>query len=290
MKGFSLIEFIIYIGIVAVILLVAFNFGWEIIYGNIKSQAIREVQQNARFSMEKITRVIKEAKVVNSPTSGNSANSLSLEMTDPDLDPTVLGVSGNKVQITQGTFGPYELTNDRVSVSNLQFTNLSYENTPGTVRIEMTIDSVNPTGRQEYEVSFGLKSTASLVIGGGGAIEEGYCQGTPTVCSSFNDQTSCSNQDGCSWSLGSCGGTCISCKELGFLDCLSQDGCRWRLSSLKCTGNCTSCDNYNDQSSCEGQLGCSWTSPYCSGIATLCQGYNSETTCTSQDGCQWIIP
>ena len=77
-KKFTLIELIIYIAIVAVILLVAFDFGWQIIYGNVKAQAIREVQQNTRFSLEKIVRTIKEAKEINSPISGNSTNSLSL--------------------------------------------------------------------------------------------------------------------------------------------------------------------------------------------------------------------
>lgn len=164
-RGFTLIEFIIYIAIVAVILLVSFNFAWEIIYGNVKSQAIREVQQNARFSIEKITRTIEEALVIQSPTPGNSANFLSLETPYPSLNPTVFDVSDNKLRITQGQRGTYELTNERVKVANLQFTNLSYADTPGTVRVEMMINHVNPNNRSEYAVSFEIKSTASLAFG-----------------------------------------------------------------------------------------------------------------------------
>ena len=71
-KGFTIIELIIYIGIVSGILLVLFNFGWEIVYGDIKSQTIREVQQNSRFAMEKIIESILSASGINSPLEGNS--------------------------------------------------------------------------------------------------------------------------------------------------------------------------------------------------------------------------
>ena len=165
-KGFTLIEFIIYIGIVVVFLLGAINFGLEIIYGNIKAQAIREVQQNARFAMEKMARIIEEASAINSPVPGNLTNSLSLEMKNPSLNPTIFNVSDNKLRITQGTKGSYELTGDRVIVTNLQFTNLSYAETPGTVRIEIKIDHINPGNQREYAASFEIKSTASLVYGG----------------------------------------------------------------------------------------------------------------------------
>ena len=168
-KGFTLIELIIYIGIVAAVLLVAFNFTWEVIYGNVKSQAIREVQQNARFAMEKIAITTEEALTINSPTPGNSANFLSLEMADPNLNPTIFDVSNNKLRITQGITSYYELTNNRVKVTALQFTNLSYAETPGTIRVEMTIDHVNPAGRSEYAVSFDIKSTSTLVYGGAAA-------------------------------------------------------------------------------------------------------------------------
>ena len=164
-RGFTLIELIIYIAIVAVVLLVAFNFVWEIIYGNVKSQAIREVQQNARFCIEKITKTIEEALVINSPTPGDSANLLSLEMPYSSLNPTIFHVFDNKLRITQGVRGTYELTNDRVIVRSLQFTNLSYLDTPGTARVEMVIDHVNPNNRSEYAVSFEIKSTASLAFG-----------------------------------------------------------------------------------------------------------------------------
>lgn len=162
MKGFTLIELIIYIGIVAGILLVASNFGLEIIYGNIKSQSIREVQQNSRFAMEKIVESILSAASINSPLGGNSSNSLFLEMQDLNLNPTIFEVSEGRLIITQRGNGPYGLTNDRVRVSSLQFTNLSYENTPGTIKVQMTIEHLNPHNLNQYEASLSTENTISL--------------------------------------------------------------------------------------------------------------------------------
>jgi len=162
MKGFTLIEFIIYIGIVTVILLVMFNFSWEIIYGNVKSQAIREVQQNSRFCMEKIVRNILAASKIDLPHPGNSSNKLQLKMTDPGLNPTTFRLNDGVLTIKQGANGPYELINDRVKITNLQFTNVSYDDTPGTIKIQLTIEHLNTNNLSQYEASLDTETTTSL--------------------------------------------------------------------------------------------------------------------------------
>ena len=163
-KAFTLIEFLIYMGILATILVLMTGFFWNIIFGNIKETSYQEVQQNGRFALTKITQEIKKAIGINNPTPGFSSNTLSLAMADASS--TIFDFADGKLRITQGTQGPYELTSDEVRVSNLLFTNLSYPNTPGTIRIEMTIGYLNPSGRMEYQTSIDLKTTVSLVESG----------------------------------------------------------------------------------------------------------------------------
>ena len=160
--GFTLIEIIIYTAIVSIILAAVINFAWNIIYGKSKTSSWQEVQQNIRFTMERITQEVRSASGVNNIGIGGSANSLSLEMADPDLNPTIFDVSGDKVRLTQGASGPYELTTDELEVTNLNFTNLSYADTSGTIRIELTIEHKNPGGVIEYEASINMVSTVSL--------------------------------------------------------------------------------------------------------------------------------
>lgn len=165
-QGFTLIEFIIYTTIVGIMLVLMIGFLWNIILGSIKETAYQEVQQNSRFALIKITQEIKKATGINNPLPGDPpANSLSLSIADPNLDPTVFDILDGKLRITQGTLGSYELTSNQVQVRNLQFTNLSYADTPGTIQTEIIIDHINPTDRVEYQASVNLKSTTSLLVG-----------------------------------------------------------------------------------------------------------------------------
>lgn len=164
--GFTLIELLIYIAIVGLILVLMVGFFWDIILVNIKEDSYQEVQQNGRFALDRIEKEIKKASGINSPVMGNSAYSLSLVMANPSLNPTIFDLNNGQLRITQGNSSPVELTTDQVIVTNLQFTNLSYQNTPGTIRIEMTIENLNPENRPEYEASINLESSFSLLQGG----------------------------------------------------------------------------------------------------------------------------
>lgn len=164
--GFTLIEFLIYIAILGSILVLMTGFFWNIALSNIKENSYQEIQQNGRFSLIKLTQEIKKARSIISPLPGSSGNFLSLEMAQPNLNPTVFDLSEGRLRITRGSLGPYELTTDRVIVSNLQFINLSYQGTRGTIRIEMQINHLNPGNLIEYQASIDLKSTVSLLEGG----------------------------------------------------------------------------------------------------------------------------
>lgn len=161
-KAFTLIELLIYLGIVSGLLVVAGAFTWSIIKGSVKSASLREVQQNGRLAMEIVTREIKSASGINNPLAGESADTLSLIMSDNSLNPTIFELLNNQILLSQGVDGPYLLTTDQILVSNLNFTNLSYADTPGTIRIEMTLDYNNLGAQPEYNASIDLITTVSL--------------------------------------------------------------------------------------------------------------------------------
>jgi prepilin-type N-terminal cleavage/methylation domain-containing protein len=165
-KGFTLIEFLIYVAIVGSILVLMTNLFWNVILGGTKENSYQEVQQNGRFALLKMEQEIKKAIGINNPSPGTSASSLSLLMANSSLNPTVFNLNGGKLIITQGSSSPIEITTDQVSVSSLRFTNLSYFGTPGTIGIEMTIENLNPANRNEYQASVDLKTTVSLSKGG----------------------------------------------------------------------------------------------------------------------------
>jgi competence protein ComGC len=161
-KGFTLFETLIYLSILIVLLTVFLNFIWEISYGNIKIEEIEEVQQNGRIAMEKMTRAIQESLAVNSPVAGASDTSLSLEVSDRKLDPVVFNLENGRLRISYNNKESYYITNSQVVVDDIAFTNVSYPNTPGAIRIEMIISHNN----QEDNNPLKLVSTVSLFEGG----------------------------------------------------------------------------------------------------------------------------
>lgn len=161
-KGFTLIEFILYIGIVGVVLLVAGAIGLNVLFGKAKLMAIEEVSQNARFTIEKIADRVRNANAINSPATSTSASTLSLKMASSTQNPTIFDLSGGVIRITEGMGSTVNLTSSEVTITNLQFSNISYSNTPGTLRIELRLKLVNPENRQEYNFEKTFYTTANI--------------------------------------------------------------------------------------------------------------------------------
>ena len=159
-NGFTLIELLIYIGILGFILVIMTGFFWNIALGYIKENSYQELQQNGRFVLTTITQETRQAKRIVLPTQGASSDSLALEM--PDLSQTVFSLRDGKIIIVKNGSEPVELTTDRIIVSNLKFTNMSYDNAPGTLRIEVDFDHFNPGSIPAYQSSISLTTTISL--------------------------------------------------------------------------------------------------------------------------------
>lgn len=289
-RGFTLIEFIIYIGIVSVILSFAVSFNWDIIYGSIKSQSFREVQQNGRFALEKIIRELR--------TGGQ---------------PTDFVVANGTLYLRE-----IALTSDRVEVVDLKI-----EPIANTYKVKLYLRHFNPGGKSEYEADLTLESTVALLP----MTESNQgCWGVNNICDSlcqYSDYGSltdyyinpdcsdscafvgyfytdpagiCSNDGngvcykmnglssqftGCSQGAscdGICSGRCTPCRNLNQTQCSQQQGCYWLLN--RCRGTCTSCGSLSSQTSCQNQLGCSWQDTrWYWNLTDLKEGYSSYINC-----------
>jgi len=158
-KGFTLLEFLLYIGLVGIILTVSGAIALNVLFGKAKLMSIEEVSQNARFAMERMALDIRNADAIDTPPQGAASSSLSLEKSSGNLEfELVSGVLERKVG--GGSF--VALTSSSVNITDLEFTNISYSNTPGTIRIQMTIKQVNPENRQEYNFEKTFYTTANI--------------------------------------------------------------------------------------------------------------------------------
>ena len=161
-QGFTLIELLLYIAISSVILLVISVFLSTLLESRVKNQTIAEVEQQGAQVMQLITQTLRNADTINSPVSGASAGTLSVNTYTGANNPTIFDLSGGVIRIKEGAGAVVSLTNARVTASALTFQNLSRVSTPGTVRISFTLTYVNSSGRNEYNVTKKFTGSATL--------------------------------------------------------------------------------------------------------------------------------
>lgn len=164
-QGFGFIELIMYVAIVAIVLSAAVVFGWNMIFGAVKSRTEQEVNYNLKFASERIIYEIRNASGINSV----AATSISLANVNTALNPTVIDLSGGRIRIGQGSAGscptssPCFLTSSRVNITNLVFTNMSSSgNLSQNIKFNIDMSSVNPGTRTEWNFSQSYSGAAEV--------------------------------------------------------------------------------------------------------------------------------
>ena len=161
-KGFTLIELLLYVAISAVILLATSMFLSVLLQSRVKNQTVAEVEQQGLQVMQQITQAVRNADTIIAPSPGIHGILLSVNTIAPGNNPTVFDLASGVVRIKEGGAAVVPLTNSRVTVSGLIFSNLTRSGTPGTIRVRFTITRVNATGRNEYSFSKTFIGAATL--------------------------------------------------------------------------------------------------------------------------------
>lgn len=161
-SGFTIIELLLYVAISSVILLVVSFFLQMLLESRIKNQTIAEVEQQGLQAMQLIAQIARNADIINSPSQGASAATLSFNTHTAGNNPTIFSIVNDAVSIQEGAGAVIPLTNSRVTASATAFHNLSRASTQGVIRIKFTLTHINPNGRNEYNFSKTFYGSASL--------------------------------------------------------------------------------------------------------------------------------
>jgi type II secretory pathway pseudopilin PulG len=169
-KGFTLLEALLYIAVLAIIITVVGSFFLWVIRSNTKARVVRETLDNSRRAIETMSYEIKEAESIYSPTT--DSDQLSLETTKhlPTGEETSyidFFLCGDRLCMKKESQDPtattplIALTSDQVEVSKFVFTQITTGSVP-SVQIDLKIDYKNPNNRQEYQSSVETVSTVSM--------------------------------------------------------------------------------------------------------------------------------
>jgi Tfp pilus assembly protein PilW len=155
-KGLSLVEVVIYVGIFSIVISGITSFMLFSVQSRAKNQIVTEVEQQGMQVMNIITQAVRNGEGINSPTPGSSSGSLSIDMPDAGVDPTVFDLSSSVIRISEAGGGAIDLTSSQVNVTNLLFENNTIPSTDDTIKIEYTLE-YNNTGdatRFDYSKTF----------------------------------------------------------------------------------------------------------------------------------------
>ena len=140
-EGFTLVEILVYAGILAMIILMVLSFFVWATRFNAEIKAMGEALDNARRAMEIITYEIREASSIYTPTTTQNQLSLETARDLPAGEATAFidfYLCNNRLCLKREFQNPIVLTSNRVQVNNLTFTPVG--TVPSSVQIELQVN------------------------------------------------------------------------------------------------------------------------------------------------------
>ncbi len=154
-RGFTLIEIIIYSGIVVIISTGFILYVYSTLDYSNRVRSHLEVTDNSRLIIQKISGILRGAVVINSPAVGFSGASLSADTHDIPNNPFIFDLSSGVLRLKRGGASPVPISNSLVTVSSLSFANYSYSNgTKNTIRIKALITSATDLPPASQQIDF----------------------------------------------------------------------------------------------------------------------------------------
>ncbi|MEK7573953.1 MAG: prepilin-type N-terminal cleavage/methylation domain-containing protein [Patescibacteria group bacterium] len=139
-SGFTLIETIIYIGIVAIIIGSFLLITEQIIFSNNRTRQQIELADNQKFLIQKINWLLRSVDTVNTPAPDTTSAILSVNKINFADNPLVIDLNNNAVRLTTGGASAVPITNNSVVVTGLTFRQITL---PNQNAIRLTVDMQN---------------------------------------------------------------------------------------------------------------------------------------------------
>ncbi|MEK7114455.1 MAG: prepilin-type N-terminal cleavage/methylation domain-containing protein [Patescibacteria group bacterium] len=142
MKGFTLIEVLIYSALIAMIISGSLIAVYQIIEGSDSIQNKIIMEQEANFLISKIRWALTGATTIISPTIGASSSTLSINKANYSENPIVFDLNLNNLRIKQGSGNPAILNNQNIAINNLIFEHLTASGSgPEGLKISLTVNN-----------------------------------------------------------------------------------------------------------------------------------------------------
>lgn len=139
--GFTLVELLLYIAIVAGLLLAVATVTINMLRGGARLASIEALSQNARTGLSRIELAVGNATAVTTPTFQTTSTILVLQTGVTSTNPTVIGARNGALELKEGTSASTTIMASTVRVTELLFQNLSASSSLASIRIMMAVSS-----------------------------------------------------------------------------------------------------------------------------------------------------
>lgn len=163
MSGFTLIELLLYVAIMGILLTSLVGFLSMVLVSQTKNQTVSEVSEQGIFAMDYITRTVRNATTITTPTPGTTSSSLTMTVPIGASSPTIFSLNGTTLQVKEGAATEVALTGSNINVTNLTFKNLTQSGSSPIIQVSFTLDRSSNSTLQEY--SFQKTFTSSAEVG-----------------------------------------------------------------------------------------------------------------------------
>ncbi|HSX07439.1 MAG TPA: type II secretion system protein [Candidatus Saccharimonadales bacterium] len=161
-RGYTLLELLLYMAIISILLAATTAFLGVTVDARVKNQTVAEVNDQGVAVMDYIMQTIRNASSITAPAAAASSTSLTLVVPTGSLSPTVFSLSGTTLQVKEGAAAAVSLTNSKVQVTSLTFTNLTRSGTSGAVQVSFVMSRTNPNAHNEYDYQKTFISSAEI--------------------------------------------------------------------------------------------------------------------------------
>jgi len=160
-NGFTLLEMMMVIGILGIITVIGSGAFFSILRSSTKAKTLQMVKQNGDYAISVMERMIRNARVLVSPTSNSTVSSITIK--NPDGETTTF--SCQEDQLTIASNGA-SLLSSEVKVSNcsniFDVTVGQAGIKPAVVEINFTLTQAGTTSRPEEQAEVNFQTTVSL--------------------------------------------------------------------------------------------------------------------------------
>lgn len=141
-KGFTLIEVLIYSALIAMIISGSLIAVYQIIEGSNSIQNKIITEQEANFLLSKIRWALAGATAIDIPAIGLASSTLSINKANYSENPIVFNLNSNNLRIKQGSGNPAILNSQNIAINNLIFEHLAAGGSgPEGLKINITINN-----------------------------------------------------------------------------------------------------------------------------------------------------